>query len=249
MAAARLSEGRRRDDSVRRPSWWGGRLPWLALLAVGSLLLASGWALRPPSPQPGTVAAAAPFVIPTSTPASPTLTSPTPAPTTLVTPTTTTPTVPAASTSPAPVAPPSSIALGASGDPVRVVPIGVSPSGVLEPPADGALAGWWVAGPRPGGAGRTVITGHVDTRAGLGAFAALDLLYTGDPVTVTSADGVRRSYVVTTRQEVRKSALDPAVLTESAGSDLMLVTCIGVFDRATASYESNLLITATPVLP
>lgn len=138
--------------------------------------------------------------------------------------------------------------LGDAGTAIDVVPIGVSTDGVLDPPADVRTAGWWVAGPRPGGPGRTVITGHIDSRtAGLGAFAALDDVDPGDRLTVTTADGRDLDYQVTGRDEIEKTQLDPAVLAGSESSDLLLVTCIGVFDTDTRSYESNLLITAVPV--
>lgn len=156
------------------------------------------------------------------------------------------------STPPIPVASlsvPTSIELAGARTPIRVVPIGVTAQGVLEPPADISTAGWWVAGPRPGLPGRAVITGHVDSAsAGLGAFAALDLLHPGDHITLAEADGQTLHFKVTNRQEIQKTQLDPRLLQQSTnGSDLLLVTCIGDFNYSTRSYESNLLITAVPV--
>lgn len=157
-----------------------------------------------------------------------------------------TPTVPSV----APVAVPEFISLGDSGSRIRIVPIGVSSEGVLEPPNDISTVGWWVSGPRPGAPGRAVITGHIDSPAGLGAFAALDRLHDGDPVVLTGADGVSHRYRVTDRQQIQKSSLDPALITRTVNrSDLLLVTCIGNFDSSTLSYESNLLITAVQVGP
>jgi hypothetical protein len=143
---------------------------------------------------------------------------------------------------------PTSIELAASRTPIRVVPIGVTAQGVLEPPADISTAGWWVSGPRPGMPGRAVITGHIDSAAaGLGAFAALDLLHPGDHITLAEADGRTLHFEVTDRQEIRKRQLDPRLLQRTTNaSDLLLVTCIGDFNSSTRSYESNLLITAVP---
>lgn len=149
----------------------------------------------------------------------------------------------------APLSVPTSIELAGSRNPIRVVPIGVTAQGVLEPPADISTAGWWVAGPRPGRAGRAVITGHIDSAsAGLGAFAALDLLHPGDPITLAEADGRILHFRVTDRQEIQKTQLDPRLLQQTENpSDLLLVTCVGDFNYSTRSYESNLLITAVPV--
>ncbi|MET3803142.1 hypothetical protein ABIB25_000126 [Nakamurella sp. UYEF19] len=149
----------------------------------------------------------------------------------------------------APLSVPTSIQLAGSRNPIRVVPIGVTAEGVLEPPADISTAGWWVSGPRPGMPGRAVITGHIDSAAaGLGAFAALDLLHTGDTMTLAQADGRTLHFKVTNRQEIQKTQLDPRLLQRTTNaSDLLLVTCIGDFDYSTRSYQSNLLITAVPV--
>ena len=143
---------------------------------------------------------------------------------------------------------PTSIELAGSHNPIRVVPIAVSAAGVLEPPSDISTAGWWVSGPRPGAAGRAIITGHIDSTAGLGAFAALDLLQVGDAISLHEANGRTMHFKVTVRQEVEKTQLDPRLLQHSTNvSDLLLVTCIGNFDDSTHSYDSNLLVTAVPV--
>ena len=150
-----------------------------------------------------------------------------------------------------PVAPlagvPVAVTLASGAPGIPVVPVGVSADGVLDPPSDVSTAGWWVAGPRPGGPGRTLITGHIDSRTqGVGAFAALDDVAIGDAITITTADNQTLAYRVTARDDIVKTQLDPAVLLGSSASDLMLITCIGDFDTRTHSYESNLLVTAEP---
>jgi len=143
---------------------------------------------------------------------------------------------------------PTSIQLGGSRTPIRVVPIGISATGTLEPPSDISTAGWWVSGPRPGAPGRAIITGHIDSTAGLGAFAALDRLHTRDTLALTEAAGRVLHFRVTARQQIEKTHLDPRLLQNTTNaSDLLLVTCTGTFDYSTHSYESNLLITAVPV--
>jgi len=143
---------------------------------------------------------------------------------------------------------PTSIELGGSRTPIRVVPIGISATGTLEPPSDISTAGWWVSGPRPGAPGRAIITGHIDSTAGLGAFAALDRLHNGDTLALTEAAGRILHFRVTARQQIEKTHLNPRLLQSTTNaSDLLLATCTGTFDYSTHSYESNLLITAVPV--
>ena len=140
---------------------------------------------------------------------------------------------------------PVAVALTDDGSAIRVVPVG-APDGVLVPPRDIATAGWWVGGSAPGAPGRAVITGHVDSRDGLGAFAALDDLRPGDRIRVTDAGGVVTGYRVTDRREVTKASLDPAGLTGGTAPELVLVTCTGDFDPVARSYRSNLIVTAVP---
>lgn len=130
---------------------------------------------------------------------------------------------------------------------VKVVPVGTGGDGQLHPPSDGRLAGWWTGGPRPGEPGRALLVGHVDTKEGLGAFAALHGLTKGDRLAVTAADGQQIEFTVSSVREVTKQALGAADLTGGPGSELLLVTCTGEFDRAVGHYESNLLVLATPV--
>src|SRR5690349_5661429 len=47
-----------------------------------------------------------------------------------------------------------------------LVELDVGPDGALQPPADPAVAGWFVRGSAPGRPGPTVIAGHVDSRSG-----------------------------------------------------------------------------------
>ncbi len=129
---------------------------------------------------------------------------------------------------------PTSIQL--DGSPIRVVPIGISAAGTLEPPSDISTAGWWVSGPRPGAPGRAIITGHIDSTAGLGAFAALDRLHNGDTLALTEAAGKVVHFRVTARQQIEKTHLDPRLLQNTTNaSDLLLVTCTGTFDYSTTA--------------
>lgn len=254
-----------------------GRIPaaaaWLSMLVVGLVAVAAGSlnlfsgagvgaeapgsnaaggarsseVTRPAGHDPGSPSPAQPTQSPAPVPKSQSLIQPRPgtAPETIAAPET----APVSPIAEPPMAVPVAITLGGSETRIRVIPIGVSPTGTLEPPADPAVVGWWVAGPRPGTQGRAVITGHIDSPAGLGAFAALDELHPGDPLVVTDAAGAALHYVVTDRQQIEKTTLDPALLNRSGGSDLLLVTCIGQFDDSTLSYDSNLLITAVEDQP
>jgi hypothetical protein len=70
-----------------------------------------------------------------------------------------------------------------------LVDLDVGVDGVLVPPADPDVAGWYRRGAVPGEQGPTVIAGHVDSRTGPAVFFHLDELAPGDPVQVARSDG------------------------------------------------------------
>jgi len=120
--------------------------------------------------------------------------------------------------------------------------------GVLAVPADIHETGWWADGAAPGDAkGSVVIAGHVDSaKAGVGAFFTLKSAHRGTVVEVTSADGKKRSYKVTSVRVMAKAQLPTAIWSQAGPNHLVLVTCGGPFDAATRHYRDNVVVTAVP---
>jgi hypothetical protein len=123
--------------------------------------------------------------------------------------------------------------------------VGLDSAGALVPPADPALAGWYVGGPAPGGTGPAVLAGHVDWAGEPGVFARLDDVAIGDAVLVGRADGTTLRYVVTDVARHPKSAFPTAeVYRPTPGTELRLITCGGAFDRADGRYLDNVVVSA-----
>ena len=126
-----------------------------------------------------------------------------------------------------------------------VVPIS-GESGVLLPPSDPQLLGWWREGAVPGAArGTAVLTGHTVSTGG-GAFDHLDRLARGDGVVVRTEMGAIR-YTVTSSRNYGTAALarDSGEIFRLDGPGrLVLITCSGYDGRV---YRSNTVVTAVPV--
>jgi Sortase domain len=148
-------------------------------------------------------------------------------------------------------------------EPVRPVAVAIPALGVTSPledlvadpvtrelsaPADPSRAGWYAAGVVPGDQGPAVIGGHVDSRRGPGVFFRLRTLRPGDLVDVTRSDGrtVRFAIIAVTRYP-KDAFPTEAVYGPTAGPELRLVTCGGVFDRSVRSYEDNVVVDAALV--
>ena len=78
--------------------------------------------------------------------------------------------------------------------------VGLNPDGSMEMPAFGDAA-WYKPGPRPGGAGPSVIVAHVRGPAGADIFSRLHELQPGDEVTVSRTDGAS-TFVVDGSEQV-----------------------------------------------
>ncbi|MGZ4495187.1 MAG: class F sortase [Nocardioides sp.] len=126
-----------------------------------------------------------------------------------------------------------------------VVPIG-APGGVLLPPSDPLMLGWWDRGAVPGAAyGGALITGHT-VHTGGGAFDDLETLRRGDRVEVRTVAGTLR-YAVTGVTIYRKASLArdaQRVFSQSVPGRLVLITCE---DWNGSVYLSNAVVFAEQV--
>jgi LPXTG-site transpeptidase (sortase) family protein len=141
--------------------------------------------------------------------------------------------------------PPEQVVVRRLGVRSAVVPIS-GDTGVLLPPADPQLLGWWREGAVPGAArGTAVLTGHT-VHTGGGAFDHLRGLVAGDRVRVRTTRGtigysVVDVHVYTKRALARSS---DRVFRLTGPGRLVLVTCS---DWNGADYDTNTVVTARPV--
>lgn len=140
---------------------------------------------------------------------------------------------------------PERLTVPALGIDAPVIPIG-APGGVLTPPADPQVLGWWADGARPGAAtGSALVTGHT-VHSGGGAMDDLEELQRGDRVWMRT-DGSRigysvRSVAVLGKGELARRAQE--LFDQEVRGRLVLITCE---DWNGVEYLSNVVVTAVPV--
>ncbi|MDG6110455.1 class F sortase [Dactylosporangium aurantiacum] len=149
----------------------------------------------------------------------------------------------------APASPPVRLSIHAIGVEAPVERVDVDRDGILVPPSlrQPSQAGWYQRGPTPGEAGNAVIVGHVDTAGrGPAVFYQLGRLKPGDEIGVTRRDGSTVTFQVDgVRLYSKRSFPAGLVYGPAERSQLRLITCGGTFDRATSTYSSNTVVTAT----
>jgi sortase (surface protein transpeptidase) len=125
----------------------------------------------------------------------------------------------------------------------RLIRLGTTSAGTLQVPTTTSVAGWYTASARPGAIGPAVIAGHVDSVAGEGVFFRLKTLRPGDKIFIRRADGTVAQFVITAVTLYAKTRFPTsAVYGPVPYAAIRLITCGGVFDHATGSYLSNVVV-------
>jgi len=126
--------------------------------------------------------------------------------------------------------------------------LGRTPQGSLQVPVSTTVAGWYTGSPRPGEIGSSVIAGHIDSTQGPGVFFRLRLLRPGDLVYVRRSGGTLVVFRVYAEHMYPKSGFPTErVYGPTPDAELHLITCGGVFDQATGSYLSNVVVYAAQI--
>ena len=128
-----------------------------------------------------------------------------------------------------------------------LVPLGVNADNTIQvPPVTTPLqAGWYTYAPTPGEVGPAVVLGHVDGNHQKGIFFRLKELAPGDRVSIARQDGTTASFEVTKVHQVPKKDFEAeGVYDDTAGPELRLITCGGVFDRSAHNYVDNIVVYA-----
>lgn len=126
--------------------------------------------------------------------------------------------------------------------------VGVDPqTGALAVPARADHVGWYRFGPGVNATGGSiVIAGHVDSAIyGRGALFALRTLDEGDLIELDDGTGAARRFHVVAVEQFRKSTIPlQRYFARDGVPRLTLITCGGPFDRASANYRDNVVVTA-----
>jgi len=129
---------------------------------------------------------------------------------------------------------------------LRVEKIGVEGDGSLAVPGTWYTAGWYEKGAKAGEPGNVVIDGHYDTNTGApGAFWELKDLQVGDKVSLTDRLGRVFWYTVSNKFLVSINDPERSRIFESGKEKILtLITCGGVWDSGSGTYNKRLVVTA-----
>ncbi|MEU6016033.1 class F sortase [Streptomyces sp. NPDC047515] len=130
-----------------------------------------------------------------------------------------------------------------------VIARGLDKDGAIEPPSFDTpqTVGWYGDGAEPGAKGPALFVGHVDTETEPAVFYGLSAARPGAKVEVTRADGTVAEFTVDDVQVFTRERFnaDKAYGPRKQGrAELRLITCGGAYDRASHSYDANVVVSA-----
>ncbi|MET9663250.1 class F sortase [Streptomyces sp. NPDC006510] len=130
-----------------------------------------------------------------------------------------------------------------------VVARGLDKDGAIEPPSFDTpqTVGWYGDGTEPGAKGPALLVGHVDTETRPAVFYGLSAARPGAKVEITRADGTVAEFTIDDVQVFTRARFDADKAygpREDGRAELRLITCGGTYDRATRSYDANVVVSA-----
>lgn len=125
-----------------------------------------------------------------------------------------------------------------------------TPNGDMEAPAKGRNVGWFRFGPYPGETGSAVIAGHYGRwKNGEGSvFDTLHRLEAGDTIFVENTDGITTEFVVRESRDYDPQAdAEDVFSSDDDLSHLNLITCEGIWNETSQSYDKRLIVFADKI--
>jgi LPXTG-site transpeptidase (sortase) family protein len=142
--------------------------------------------------------------------------------------------------------PPVSISIPRIDVRAKVIPMGVTPGGILDTPHNFVDVGWYRYGTMPGDIGSAVIDGHVDNGASIdGVFKHLNELKPGDDIQITTVSGSIFTFKVAVTDVYTTATVPMETILRATGARMLrIITCHGTYIPQKRTYDERLVVTA-----
>jgi sortase (surface protein transpeptidase) len=125
-----------------------------------------------------------------------------------------------------------------------IVNVGLLADGSMGVPQRAADVAWYQPGPTPGENSNAILAGHYDWYGAQGAFFRLTELRAGDVISITRSDGSQVRFSVRETRWFGANDSPAEVFAPTPIATITLVTCGGVIDRATGTYDKRYVVRA-----
>lgn len=117
---------------------------------------------------------------------------------------------------------------------------------MMAVPTNIFFAGWYVNGASPGELGVSIINGHAGGRYEQGVFHEIKSLRVDDVINIQAGDLSWKAFSVRSIEtyDVQEAAVPLYADDPLISEELHLITCDGVFDDATQTYDKRVIVVA-----
>lgn len=143
-----------------------------------------------------------------------------------------------------PVLEPVELSIPKLGVKANVEYVGLNNKGAMDIPKNEDNVAWYNLGAKPGETGNAVIAGHYDKKTGAPAvFFEVNKLKSGDELLIEDKAGKEYKFAVTKIDSVKLEEFPlQEVFGASSKSRLNLITCEGIYDKASKLYSHRLVV-------
>lgn len=127
--------------------------------------------------------------------------------------------------------------------------VSLTKANAIAVPTNVNFAGWYTGSVKPGYPGLSIVDAHVSGKYSPGLFKQLTKLKAGDAIKVAYGDGSIRSFQMVEGKVLPEKEAAAYLLTKRPDIDrqLNLITCDGVYDRATKQYDKRYIVVAKAI--
>ena len=124
--------------------------------------------------------------------------------------------------------------------------IGLLANGELDVPKSHVNVAWFKQGPYPGQQGNAVIIGHSGwINRTPAVFDDLDKLRKGDKIYISNDKGLKDTFIIKElRTYSEKEAVSSVFVSRDKKAHLVLITCVGDWDKINQKYSNRLVVFA-----
>lgn len=124
--------------------------------------------------------------------------------------------------------------------------VGIDQHNTLVAPDSIFFGGWYLGSVAPGEEGISIIDGHVSGRYEDGIFRHLADLKNDDMISIQMGDSTWRDFLVKSVKVYSVEESAKALFNKDSviKNELRLITCDGVFDKNTQTYDKRLIVSA-----
>lgn len=130
----------------------------------------------------------------------------------------------------------------------QIKEVGLTHNGAMETVRGAKTVGWYKFGAIPGENGNALLAGHRDWYREMGTFFKLDKMKEGDELIISFDDESTQTFQLVSNTMYPLDAVPEEIMAVEGESRVTLITCGGIFNKNTGTYDSRVVAVFKKIL-